>query len=45
MTEQEHEHKWKFEYTNDNWFDGDETDIYSCEVEGCTERKRVYIPR
>ena len=46
MTEQygqaEHEHEWTFVRTSENWFDGDETDIYACP---CGELDRRYIPR
>lgn len=41
----EHEHVWEFLRTYEDWWDGDEEDIYRCTVDDCTERKRVYIPR
>lgn len=41
----EHKHQWQFKYTWEDWWDGDEEDVYVCTVEGCTERKWVYHPR
>lgn len=41
----EHEHQWKFLRTDEDWFDGDEEDVYECTIEGCNARKRKYIPR
>lgn len=40
-----HEHVWEFVYTSEDWYDGDEEDVYKCTHPGCLERKRIYIPR
>jgi hypothetical protein len=45
MTESDHIHQWVFVYTIEDWWDGDEEDVYECSVDGCKERKREYIPR
>ncbi len=37
-----HEHVWKYVRTFENWFDGDEEDLYEC---ACGEKDRRYIPR
>lgn len=37
-----HEHRWVFERTDEDWFDGDETDVYRCE---CGAIDKRYIPR
>jgi len=42
MDECKHENK-EFLYTNDNFFDGDETDVYYCR--DCDTKVRKYIPR
>jgi hypothetical protein len=42
VTECEHANK-TFRTTHENWFDGDEVDIYDCNDCGATVR--VYIPR
>ena len=41
----EHEHQWVYDHTYEDWWDGDEDDIYKCSVPGCTKTKTVYIPR
>ena len=41
-TEQEHIHEFKFAYTIEDWWDGDEEDVYKCE---CGEIQRKYISR
>lgn len=38
----EHEHVWTFLRTDEDWWDGDETDVYAC---ACGARDRRYIPR
>lgn len=40
--EADHDHVWRFVRTNENWFDGDEVDIYECDCGACDKR---YIPR
>lgn len=46
MTEtDDHLHQWKYSHTYEDWWDGDEDDIYICTVEGCKARKTEYIPR
>lgn len=37
-----HVHRWQYVRTDENWFDGDEEDVYKCE---CGETKTKYIPR
>lgn len=37
-----HKHKWVYVRTDENWFDGDEEDIYRCE---CGEVETRYIGR
>jgi hypothetical protein len=41
----EHEHRWVFHRTDEDWFDGDEVDVYRCAVEDCTATDKRYIPR
>lgn len=41
----DHTHVWRYERTDEDWFDGDETDIYKCTVDGCGATDRRYIPR
>lgn len=38
----EHEHEFHFVRTDEDWFAGDETDIYECD---CGEMRSEYIPR
>jgi len=47
MTEvnSEHVHAWVYDRTDEDWFDGDETDVYRCGFEGCEARDYRYIPR
>lgn len=40
-----HEHIWQFLYTYEDWWDGDEDDVYGCVVVGCKARDRRYIGR
>ena len=40
-----HIHTWVWAYTSENWFDGDEVDVYMCVEKGCNEKKKEYIPR
>lgn len=40
-----HEHVWVFDYTYDDWWDGDSDDIYYCSVDGCHAIKSEYVPR
>jgi hypothetical protein len=42
---EDHEHVWQFLYTVEDWWDGDETDVYECAMEGCGATNREYIPR
>ena len=37
-----HQHEWKYVKTFENYWDGDEEDLYECE---CGEKDRRYIPR
>lgn len=39
----DHVHVWRFKRTDENWFDGDETDVYECE--NCNELDYRYVPR
>lgn len=41
----DHVHQWEFRYTSENFFDGDETDVYRCVADGCNAYKKKYIPR
>lgn len=41
----DHKHIWRFLHTSENWFDGDEEDVYECAVEGCKKKDRRYVPR
>lgn len=36
-------HEWVFSHTVEDWYDGDEDDVYVCTK--CGARKSVYIPR
>ena len=37
-----HEHEWEYLRTYEDWWDGDEEDVYVCQ---CGVRERRYIPR
>ena len=40
-----HTHDWMFLYTDEDWWDGDEVDVYVCAVEGCKATDKRYVPR
>lgn len=42
---EDHVHVWRFLRTDEDWFDGDEEDVYECATEGCNARDKRYIPR
>jgi hypothetical protein len=42
---EEHEHVWVYVRTREDWWDGDEEDVYACAVEGCNALDYRYIPR
>lgn len=41
----DHRHQWEYLRTHEDWWDGDEEDIYGCVVEGCDARDVRYVPR
>lgn len=38
----EHAHEWRFSHSFEDWWDGDEQEVYVCD---CGERDYRYIPR
>lgn len=43
MSEDECDHEWVFIRTDEDWFDGDETDVYECKK--CKTKTWKYIGR
>jgi len=37
-----HQHEWVYARTDEDWWDGDETDVYEC---ACGAKDPRYIPR